>query len=197
MERLLDAWRSTRHAALADAIDALARANPTDPDDAAALLAALREGEKVSAIGARVEALGALAPDPRVASAYVAMLRAPPFTSSGNKPIWTKVLAQLVAMHDALVTHASPAFKARVEAYYLTLLRGDDGRWSEVEVTVHGVADALKNLHSGIKAVTRLSPERVRRLTVTVAPGEDATRLAALCDAIRARFPDARLTLPA
>ncbi len=120
-----------------------------------------------------------------------------PFAARLEVLRWSIHDSQVVELHDALETHAPPAFTARVEAFYFTFLRGEDGRWSDVEVKVASVDDALKYMNSGVKAVVHLSPERVKRLTVTVAQGQDPTRLKAQLDAIRARFPAATLALPA
>ncbi len=120
-----------------------------------------------------------------------------PFAARLELLRWTIHDSQVVELHDALDAHAGPAFRARVDTFYFTFLRGEDGRWSDVEVKVDSVDDAIKYMNSGVKSVVDLSPERVKRLTVKVAKGEDPTRLKAQFDAIRARFPEATLTLPA
>lgn len=120
-----------------------------------------------------------------------------PFAARLEVLRWSIHDSQIVELHDALEAHAGNAFRARVEAYYFAFLRGGDGRWSDVEVRVDSVDDALKYMNSGVKAVLHLSPERVKRLTVKVAQGEDPTRLKTHLDAIRARFPEAALALPA
>ncbi len=120
---LLDAWRELPHprvAALVEAVGALAtkevapvagtteaarekawraRAKAPEPEDVGALVGSLAEGVKVAVVGVRIEQLSGLDPDPRVASCYVAMLRAPPSTASSHKSVWTEVLRQLREVH--------------------------------------------------------------------------------------------------
>lgn len=164
LSHLLAAWRASRHprvAALVEAVSARAltrvapvggtteaarekawraRAKAATPGDVGALLAALTEGVKVAAIGDRVERLGDLDADPRVATRYVAMLRTPPFTASSHRAVWTEVLRQLAEAHAD--PRAADAVAALAPTY--TQVFGDTvmGRAMQTQLTKLAAASA-------------------------------------------------------
>lgn len=152
LDALLAAWRAHRHprvSALVDAVGALAPAAPvagSDPvkawkarakapnaADVGPLLASLLDGVKVADVGERVDRLGTLAPDPRVAWRYVAMLRAPPFTASSHKPVWVELFRQLTAVHRD--PRALAAAAALAPDYTRVFGATVMGRWMQSKLT--------------------------------------------------------------
>lgn len=148
LDALLTAWRSCPDPRVADLVDAVsaralaasgavsspwkARKKPPSATEVAAMLATLTDAPKVGDIGDRVAALGKLAADPRVAARYVEMFRAPPFTASSHKPIWTDIFRQLEAVHVDARTRAAVA--ALAPKY--TLIFGDTvmGQWMQTKL---------------------------------------------------------------
>jgi len=116
LDRVLVAWRATRHPKLATLVDALgARCAPTPPPTAHApwmALAKPRRPEDLSALTAtwldatmdeasqRLDALRRFDDDPRVARSLAAFVRDFAFGATSSKPLWTAVGTGLVALRD-------------------------------------------------------------------------------------------------
>jgi uncharacterized protein (TIGR02996 family) len=78
----------------------LALGTARSPNDVERLLEGLVDGVKSREAAERLEALGAFAPDPRIAKALVAIARHPPFQSQSSKPFWKKLFQLLVMLGD-------------------------------------------------------------------------------------------------
>jgi photosystem II stability/assembly factor-like uncharacterized protein len=116
LDRVLVAWRATRHPKLAVLVDSLgARCAPPSPPTAQAPWMALAQAcrpEDLSALTAtwldatmdeaslRLDALLRFDDDPRVARALAAFVRDFAFGATSSKPLWTAVGAKLVALRD-------------------------------------------------------------------------------------------------
>lgn len=96
----------------------------------------------------------------------------------------------------ALAAHAPPTSTARVDLYFLSLRRGSDGRWSEVEVDLYDPDDEIAYSNSKLRTLRRLDASGVSRVTIRARPGDDVTKPAGEFDAVRAHFPHAALTFP-
>lgn len=121
---LLDAWRSTRHAALAEAIERLsplaargrpplggkrrgervaawdARAAGADPADFAILADSLFLENSGKAVAAHLEALGRWPADPRLSGLLHELARKVPFTATSARPFWRALFAVLPTVGD-------------------------------------------------------------------------------------------------
>jgi uncharacterized protein (TIGR02996 family) len=111
---LLSAWRETRAAEIARALErvtAAALAGAPEPGawdelcerhdsiEAARLVERLVEGNAAAA-AARVAKLDWLADDPRVSAACMRILSEPPYHATGSKPFWTRFFALLKRSAD-------------------------------------------------------------------------------------------------
>ncbi|MCA9490778.1 MAG: hypothetical protein KC621_12705 [Myxococcales bacterium] len=143
LETLIEGWRDTRDPSLADAVVELgarlaadrpapagktrkavlatwcAAAADPDPVTLSVLLPTLGDGNSKEAL-ARLEALAAAPPDPRIARALADLLAAPPFQAVSTKPFWKLAAAQIVRCGDAGVD----ALLAPLAGTFLTRLRG-------------------------------------------------------------------------
>ena len=86
---------------------------------------------------------------------------------------------------DTLAAHAPPGFNARVEAYFVTFVRGDDRRWSEIEITLDDAEEELTYTNARLKTALRLDPERIARVVIRARHDDAFTQLATDIDAVR------------
>ncbi len=190
LAHLLTAWREARQprvAALVEAFGALAardvspvtgadadareeawraRAKSPAPEGLGALLASLTDGVKVAAVAARIERLGELDPDPRVAARYVEMLRAPPFTASSHKPVWSEVFRQLAEVHGDARTAAAVA--ALAPEYTHVFGETVMGRWMHSQLSK--LADAMEGAFAKGPALSLDVEALVAAIEARVAP---------------------------
>lgn len=197
LDALLTAWRARRHARLATLIDVvnalalpsvdplggdsaparakrwIARAKSPSVLDIGALMATLTEGVPVGVIEGRIAILAGFEADPRIAARYVDMLRAPPFTASSHKPVWTEVFRQLREVHDD--PRSADALAGLAHDY--TRIFGDTvmGRWMQSQ---------LERLASALEK--RFPQDHSARATID---GAEAEAIAALEAAVSAVTP--------
>lgn len=143
LRSLLEAWRATRHAALAAAIERLsplaargrpplggkrrgervaawdARAAAADPADFAILADALFLENSGKAVAAHLEALGRWPADPRLSGLLHELARKVPFTATSARPFWRALFAVLPTVGDprtrAALDAADAAFAVAFE----------------------------------------------------------------------------------
>jgi hypothetical protein len=181
----LAAWRSSRDPALGDAIVELGARLPgadpagrtrkdlvaawvagaTDPAVRTRWLSTLLDGNSKEAL-ARLEALAAVEPDPRIGRALAAAFADPPFQAGSTKPFWT--LAASLA-----VTHGDPAVAAALAA----------------------LPGALRARLGGVQmgeVLEGLAGNAAATLTTAGSVAVDPDALQALTDALAAGRPDPR-----
>ena len=195
LHHLLTAWRERRDARVSALVEAVgarvpgapvagsdlvrawkSRANASTAEDIGPLLASLLEGAQVADVAARIERLGKLPPDPRVAARYVALLRQPPFTASSHKPVWVRLLQQIAHVHGDPRTIAAAA--ALAPGYTRVFGATVMGRWMQTQL------EKLARALPGDGALAPLSAKHEELLTALeaalpapaapAAPPEDA-----------------------
>jgi uncharacterized protein (TIGR02996 family) len=113
VERLLDAWRETPAAAIADALDRVSKAAvdgvaPPSWEEAATSVDLLEAGRLVDRLREKnaSEAAGLIGllvswpRDPRIAAGMRRLCADPPFHATGSRPFWRQVFALLVKHED-------------------------------------------------------------------------------------------------
>lgn len=109
--------------------------------------------------------------------------------------LWTAHDTFVSDLHDTLVAHAPEAFNARVEAYFVTFLRGDDRRWSAVEINLDDAEAELGFSNARLKTALRLDPERIQRIVIRARDDDAFRQLATDLNAVRQRFTRAEVRL--
>ncbi|MFZ5442427.1 MAG: TIGR02996 domain-containing protein [Myxococcota bacterium] len=109
LELLLERWRADRAPELAELIERVSARLPPTKEwratagdvarvDLVALLGRLTEGKYADSL-ARIQQLGKLPADPRVAAGLARLIVTPPFTAQSSREFWTALLEQLEERH--------------------------------------------------------------------------------------------------
>lgn len=192
LKPLLATWRDERSAALGDLIERFGT-----HDVVAKAVAKLAEKGSSAELTRRVRGLAAHAADPRIASALVGLVEAPPFTAGSLRPTWGALFEQLIE------THTDPRSIPRLTTIRIEDTFGSTTMAGWIKGKVAAVLDELRErfpagaprlrdeavLAKLVPAPEPATPTPVVKLTgrkrveaellaaIAEAPGDDAPRL--------------------